>query len=45
MPSVEDALRGYAFPVHQRDNFRCSLGISTMQKSEACGSMDLPGMN
>ena len=23
MPSFTDALRGYAFPVHQRDNFVC----------------------
>ncbi len=23
MPSFSDSLRGYAFPVHQRDNFKC----------------------
>ena len=23
MPGFDDALRGYAFPVHQRDGFRC----------------------
>ena len=23
MPAFGDALRGYAFPVHKRDNFRC----------------------
>lgn len=23
MPGFDDALRGYAYPIHKRDNFRC----------------------
>jgi len=35
MPSYTDSLRGYAFPIHQRDQFRCKYcGLDGTQSFE-----------